>query len=546
MVAGFFLFALPTAQAEAPSKKPVKLGNPAAPQGGTFRMRFAGEPFSLNPIISDGYQSVEIQFYVMEGLLLQNEHTYAWQPWLADQWSVSPDGKSYEFHLRENATWGDGKPVTAEDVKFSFDVIYDDRYPTAHMRPYYEGIEKVTILDRKRVRFTTKAKYYGNFISSAGLPVVPKHIYGDPKKGPQIHKTILGSGPYLFESWNEGRNIILKRNKKWWGWNDPLYAGKFKPERVIFQFVSDENVAFEMLKKGELDFMTLTPDQYMRAKSLESENSHFETERIRNLYPQSVSSIGFNLRREIFKDRQVRLALAHLADREMMKQKFFYGYAIEATGPWYAQSEFADPSIKPIPYDPAKALQILREAGWRDEDGDDVLEKKIGNETVDLRFTILTSSKQSERWLTVFKEDARQIGAEVDIKVLSGNAFGTVLDEGNFDAADLSSGGGLVEFNPKPGWHSSSRQKGGLNFTHFSDPVVDELIDRACETYDFQERKPMMREIYRRIAEEVPQIVLFNGADTFYAYSRRVKRPAATYNYDIGLKFWWVAEGNNR
>src|SRR5258708_6430091 len=85
------------------------LGETAAPSQGTFRLRYNSEPPSLNPIVAEGYPSVEIQFYVIEALLLQNEDTYEWQPWLADQWRVAADGRSYDFHLRQNALWSDGK-----------------------------------------------------------------------------------------------------------------------------------------------------------------------------------------------------------------------------------------------------------------------------------------------------------------------------------------------------------------------------------------------------------------------------------------------------
>ena len=523
----------------------LTLGNPSAPSGGTLKIRFSGEPYSLNPIISDGYQTVEIQFYVLEGLLLQNENTSQWQPWLADDWKVGEDGKSYEFHIRENAYWSDGKPVTSEDVKFSFDVLYDDKFPTAHMRPYYDGIKRVVALDRKRVRFETKEKYYGNFISSAGLPVVPKHFYGDAAKGPLIHRQILGSGPYVLEKWNEGRNIVLKKNPKWWGRADEIYAGKFKPQRVVFQFVADENVAFEMLKKGELDYMPLTAIQFEEATRLEKAGANFHTARIENSYPRSVSMIGFNMSRPLFQDRRLRLALAHLVDRDMMIEKFFYGATMKAKGPWYQQSEFADPRVEAIPFSPDRAFELLTEAGWKDEDGDGVLEKDLGNGLkTPLRFTLITANKQNERLLTVFKEDARQVGVDVQIKFLNQSAFGSVQQDGSFDAADLmASGGGLVEFNPKPQWHSKSLAPGGLNAVRYNEPRIDRLTERAVQIIDFKERVPVMREIYRKIAFDVPGIFLFNDRFDFYAYSNRVERTAPTYGYDVGTKFWWIKEG---
>src|SRR4051812_723693 len=127
------------AAAPGGSRAAPVLGDPRAPRGGALTLRRAGEPFSLNPIIADGHGAVDIQFQIIEPLLTRDPEDYEWRPALADSWRVAPDGRSYEFHLREDAAWSDGRPVTADDVKFSFDVLFDPHFPTAHMRPYYEG-----------------------------------------------------------------------------------------------------------------------------------------------------------------------------------------------------------------------------------------------------------------------------------------------------------------------------------------------------------------------------------------------------------------------
>lgn len=520
--------------------QPPVLGNQLAPRHGTFRIRYNHEPPSLNPIVSQGAQAVEIQFYVVEALLLQNEETCEWQPWLADQWRISNNRKSYDFHLRRGAKWSDGKPVTPQDVKFSFDVIFDEHFPTAHMRPFYESIDRVEVLDSEWVRFHTKDTYFGNFTSSAGLPILPRHVYGDPSVGPHLHRTIVGSGPYVLEAFNRGRNIVLRRNYLWWGKNDPLYAGKYHPERVAFQFVSDDNLAFEMLKKGELDFMELSANLFKRA-SLDSGNGHlYYVRRVQNLYPQSVSSIGFNLEHPLLKDLIVRRALAQVMNRSLVIEKLLHGYADKATGPWYRQSEFADPSVEPIPYDPRGALRMLRNDEWEDQDRDGILEKTIDGKRMPLRITVMTSRKEAERYLTIFKEDAKRTGIDIQIRFIGSNALGHLIDERRFEAVDMSWGGGLIEFDPKPGWHSEGARRGGVNFVGYKNPVVDQLIDQARGTFDFKKRVPIMRRIYRLISDDVPHAFLFNNNSIFYAYSRRVMMPVPTYKYDLGLKFWWV------
>ena len=197
------------------SAKVKPLGNEKAPQGGTFLFNLGSEPTTLNPITStDGY-SRTVQGYVMDSLMDRNEETYSFEPALAEKFEISKDGKEYTFTLRTGALWSDGKPVTVEDVKFSFDVIFDDKYAAANLRPYYENIEKAEIINPTTIKFTTKSKYFGNFDVVAGLTVVPKHVYGNAEEGKKKNKTIVGSGPYVLKEYNQGQSIILERNKNW-------------------------------------------------------------------------------------------------------------------------------------------------------------------------------------------------------------------------------------------------------------------------------------------------------------------------------------------
>jgi peptide/nickel transport system substrate-binding protein/microcin C transport system substrate-binding protein len=408
------------------------------------------------------------------------------------------------------------------------------------MRPYYDGIAKVEVVDRRTVRFTARDRYFRNFYSAAGLPVVPRHVYGDPKRGPKIHDTIVGSGPYLFERWEKGAYISLRKNPLWWGRKDPLYRGMYNPERVHFRFVGNEDIAVEMLKKGELDFMDLSGDAFVRKTSGHGWGTRVLKRKIRTSMPTSVSYVAWNLDRPIFRDRRVRLALAHLMDRRLMIEKFHYGLTSLATGPWYRQSEYADPGVKPVEYDPDRALRLLREAGWEDRDRNGILEKEIDGRVTELRFTVILGNKATERILTMFREDARRVGVEVNLQFLGLNVVTGLIDERKFDAVEAGWGGWLVEFDPRPAWHSSGAAKGGLNFMNYRSPEVDRLLDLAHQTPDKRRRVPLLRRAYRRIAEDAPALFLFNGDYVLYAHSERVGMPRAAFNYDTGIKYWWV------
>src|SRR5690606_4580469 len=117
--------------------------------------------------------------------------TYEWTPGLATEWSISPDKKVFEFKLREGVKFHDGQEFTAEDVKFSYDIMFTDDFKSVQLRPYYESIEKVEVLDKYRVRFTVKDSYFENFDRCATLTIWPKHFYGNPKNKKRFSKEVI-------------------------------------------------------------------------------------------------------------------------------------------------------------------------------------------------------------------------------------------------------------------------------------------------------------------------------------------------------------------
>src|SRR5690606_18332721 len=134
-------------------------------------------------------------------------------------------------------------PVTAEDVKFSFDHVKDPKFKAIHRMPYYESIDKVEIIDPHTVRFALKEKYFGTFavIASGGFtPIVPKHVYGDPKKN--TSKKLVGSGPYKLKDYNQGKNIVIEKNPDWWGYKVDSLKGLFNFDRIYFRFVKESNL----------------------------------------------------------------------------------------------------------------------------------------------------------------------------------------------------------------------------------------------------------------------------------------------------------------
>jgi ABC-type transport system substrate-binding protein len=506
------------------------------PQGGDFSMEISAEPTTLNPITaSDGY-SGSVHGYILEGLLTKNLDTYEWEPALAEKWEISKDKKTFTFKLRENLKWSDGKPLTVEDVKFSLETVKNPKYKALAKMPYYEGIASCEIIDSRTVKFTTNSDYFMNFDVAATLEILPEHIYKDPNA--KVNKTVTGSGPYMLDTYEKSRRIILKRNPFWWGTEQSKKKGENNFDRIIFRIVDSPTVQLEMLKKGDIDFMGLEPEQYVKNTTGPEWGKTVIKVKTKNEGPKGFNWIGLNLKHPILKEQKARLALAHLMNRDLMIEKFKYGLAEKTAGPGLL-AEYTSSSLKPISFDPKKALEILKSDGWADSDKDGTLDKVIDGKKTDFKIEILIATDIWTKYLTVFKEDAKKIGVQIGIKFVEWNTFSKLLHEGNFDAITMAWGGGSVEWDPKQIWHSTSN-KGGSNYINYNNPEVDKLIDDARTTWDRKKRAEKLKKVNDLIAADVPYIFLFNPSHALYAHRARIQKEKDTYKYGIGSSFWWL------
>ncbi|MES2964193.1 MAG: ABC transporter substrate-binding protein [Bdellovibrionota bacterium] len=518
--------------------EPGAVGNPGAPQGGTFLENLGLEPESLNPITSTDIYARQVQAYTLDSLMERDPDTYEWVPQLAEKYETSKDGKQFTFTLRKGATWSDGKPVTIEDVKFSFDVIFDTKYNAAHLRPYYENIEKAEVVGTDQIRFTTKTKYFDNFSVVAELTVLPKHIYGNPTEGMKLNRSLVGSGPYVIETYDKGQSMVLAKNKTWWGNGLPQMKGRWNFEKIRMRFIKDSNIAIEALKKGDIHFHELTAEEF--AKKTENLPKTVVKVQTQNLAPKSFGYVGWNFKNEIFKDRDTRLALYHLMNRDEMNKKFRYGMSLPATGPWYQQSEYADPTAKPVSYDPKKAVELLKKVGWTDSDKDGTLDRTVAGAKKNLSFTLFYANKDNEKYYVLYQSDLKKVGIDMKLQLLEWNALLKKLDEKQFDAVALGWGGGSVDNDPKQIWHSASSAAGGSNYISYSNPTVDKMIDEARAELDKKKRIPLLRKVYTEIANDVPYAFMFNDKYVMYAHNTKVGKPKDTFKYRIGNAWWWM------
>ncbi len=512
----------------------------------TFYYNLSGTPTTLNPLSSTDAYSSNVHSYVLEGLLTKDIETNEWQPGLAESWSIENDGYDFVFKIREGVKWHDGKPFTVEDVKFSFDAVThpENKYKTAHMKSYFANFKEAVVEGPRTIRFKASKKYFGNLMSIASggyLAIVPKHIYENPTKEQEkeLNKTLIGTGPYIFKELRRGKGISLVQNKDWWGYKTDLHKNEYSYGEIFMRFINESSVAIQRLEKGDLDFNALSPEEYEQKTNGPRWGKDVLKVKTENKSVKGYGFVGWNFKSPIFKSKEVRKAMNYLMNREEMNKKFRFGYSVLATGPLYVQSEYANKDVKAIPFNVTEAIKILKNDGWKDTDGDAVLDKMIDGKKTKLAFTILNPSKTFSKYLTMYQQDAKKAGVAIEVKYIEWNSFIKALDERNFDAVTLAWSGGSLDWDPKQIWHSDSAANNGSNFISYSNKEVDKLIDQAQLTLDKEARKTMLKKVYKLIAEDYPYIFLFNDRYTFYGHTKRMQKEKDTYTYGVGYGSKW-------
>ena len=486
----------------------------------------SAEPATLNPITATDAYASNIDEFIYESLLKRDEKTMELVPVLAEGWEISDDHLQYVFHLKKNIRWQDGQPFTAQDILFSYERIKDPKVDAAHLRNYYQDIERLEVIDDYTVRYHYRIPYFKALEFCGGIPIVPAHLFNDSDNFNQhpIGRQPVGTGPYRLLHWETGKEIVLTRNESYWGEKPYL-------NRIVFKIITDSTVALQVLKQGGMDFMGLRPIQWVRQTQTKRFDENFQKLK----YPlPSYSYIGWNTRRPMFADRRVRLAMTLLLDREMILKKVLFGLGTVVNGTFYINSPEYDFNLKPHPYDPKAAVELLKAAGWEDHDGDGVVDR----EGVPFAFEFLISagSKFGEQIATILQENLKGVGIKMEIRKLEWAVFVQRIEDHNFDACTMGWSLGW-DTDPYQLWHSSQADKGS-NFVGFQNEEADRLIEAARQEFDPQKRRQMYHRFSEILHEEQPYTFLFT-TDALVAVARRFHNVIV---YPMGLtpRQWWV------
>jgi peptide/nickel transport system substrate-binding protein len=497
-----------SSEADSSVDKYSKYSDSEPVDGDWLIYNLGAEPGTLNPITAtDAYESTINSGNIYETLVKRDNKTLQIIPLLADSWEISEDKLVYTFFIKKGIKWHDGIPFTAHDVVFSYQKIMDPKVDAPHLRSYYKDVKNVEAVDDYTVRFTYAKPYFLALEFCGGMPIVPKHIFekGDFNTHPAGRHPI-GTGPYRFLKWTTGEEIVLERNEEYWGKKPHI-------KRIVFKMISDPTVAFQVLKREEIDLAGLTAIQWDRQTSSQRFKRNFEK---LSYFTPNYSYIGWNMRRPFFSDKRVRTAMTHLVNRKLILEKLLYNLGEVVTNPFYINSPEYDKSIEPYPYDPERAKRLLEEAGWIDHDGDGIRDKD--GVKFEFEFLIPSGSITGEQISTILKEELKRVGIKMDIRKLEWAVFTKQLDERKFDAVTLTWAMG-VESDPYQIWHSSQAEKGS-NFVGFENKEADRLIEEARTEFNREKRIKLYRKFARIVYEEQPYTFLFCRKSTIALHKR--------------------------
>lgn len=490
-------------------------------EGDWYIDAFGATVKKITPLTSgDVYGSI-IQGYVLQTLAERDPDTLDWKPLLAESWTISDDGLTITFKLRDDARFSDGKPVTCEDVLYSYELIMNPEIAAPRARAYYEKIKSVTIDEGCTVTFVLEEPYFKGFDIAAGLEVLAKHWYSQftPEQFNEMPGLLFGSGPYKLsgapEQWQAGTGKIeLVRNDNYWG-----VAPAFN--KIVYREITDETAKLVAFRNGEIDVFNPRPEQYL---DLKNDQELLET---RDLYEYETVTggyryVGWNQQRDgkptLFADKRVRQALAMLTDRKRMTEELMVGLATVTTGPFHRLSKQSTDDVSPWSYDPKAARKLLAEAGFEDRDGDGLIESPEGKPFI---FKLIYPSGiiNYQQMAFSLKDSYARAGIKLEPDPLEWTIMQQRMDSRDFDAMTLG-WSGSIESDPYQIFHSKQIRDGGDNYVHYNNPKLDELIETARVTMNEDERMEMWHEVHKLLHEDQPYLFLWTSRAVVFVDDR--------------------------
>jgi microcin C transport system substrate-binding protein len=542
--------------------------NPDAPKGGTLVLYSIGTYDNFHRYAQRGLAAdASTSFY--DTLMTSSEDEIeVYYGLIAEKVEYDSDFRWIIFHINPKARHQDGKPITADDVVFSFNKFFDEGVP--QFKQYYAAVEKVEALDRYRVRFTLKEGSKEMLVSLAQLTILPKHYWESRDFAEPLTEIPVGSGAYTVKDYKIGQYVVYERLKNYWGMDLPVNKGQLNFDYIRYDYYKDERAAFEAFTAGQYDLReeNIALNWATLYKGPNFDAGYIKKEEVQHEIPQGMQALVFNIQRPIFQDRRVRMALNYALDFQWMNANLFYGQYTrtrsyfqntdyEAKGlPGREELKILEPIRGLIPpevftteYQPPvtdgsgnirgelrSALALLKEAGW------EIRDRRLTNVNTGepMEFELLLYSPSMERVAIPVQKNLERMGITMKIRVVDTSEFVNRLRERDFD---MISGGYSANFYPSSDlkiiWRSDYMDY-TYNTAGVQDKAVDYLIDGIVANQDNdQALLAWGRALDRVLTWNFYVIPEWHISMFRVAYWDKFSKPAIRPKYSLGTGSWW-------
>ncbi len=476
------------------------IGDPRAVKGGVFREPLPDYPATLRyigPNLTTWNNTLSGLVY--ESLLGLHPTTLEYIPALATHWQVLPDKMTYRFRLDPNARFNDNTPVTAEDVVATWKLNTDKTVQDPVRNAMYSKYEPPVAESKYIVRVKSKEAVWTGLYYFSGFAIYPAHVLKGLTGAQYLReyndKMLPGSGPYVVTpaDLDKGNAIHIRRRKDYWAEKHRRNIGTGNFDEIREVVVRDPNLVFEMVKRGDLDYMLVQRAQ-MWVEELDFDkvqSGQLQKRKIWNHESQSIVGMAMNTRRPPYDDVRVRKALRHLFNRELMIEKLMFSQYVPLDSA-FPGSIYENPNNEKLKYNPQAAVQLLADAGWKERNARGQLVKN----GTPLSLELMYNDRQFERYFTIYQDDLRKVGITLNLRYATPESSYKLLGEQQFGMFMVGWGGGGPFPMPTQFFGSDQADlKESGNVTGFKNKRADEIIALYDREFDIKKRAGLMREL---------------------------------------------------
>jgi peptide/nickel transport system substrate-binding protein len=525
-------------------------------RGNTVTIRLAGEPERLNPVTTEEANATQIMSHIFMPLLDFDPKTLELTPVLAKNRPLVVNidtgafqgNLGYVYEIRDEATWDDGKPVTAADYIFTIKTILNRKVNASDFRSTLDFVSDIIpdVQNPKKFTIVANKRYILSEAASGNVLILPENVYdteGVMKKvsvadlaktmkdttvkpydadlikfaaafqTPKFQRekgSVVGCGAYSLESWTAGQSIVLTKKANWWGEKlvnqNLLFSAS--PDQLIFKPVKDNATVSSLIQNGELDaIQSIGAKDFNAMKKDEKLTANYSFESVPAL---SVVYIGLNCKDPKLSDKRVRKALSNLIDIPTAIKTLVGGYGEACNSPFIPQRDYYNKDIKGATLNPEKAKQMLTDAGWTDTNGDSTIDKSIDGSRKEmvLRYIFASSNEPAKNLGLILQDQAKKIGVKIELVSLEAKTMLESMKKRDFDMFISAASYAPSIDDPKQFWASSSNTPDGSNRFQFENSEADGLIEQIRGELNPDKRRAHYLQFQELLDREQPAIFL--------------------------------------